>query len=48
MNPETETTTPDESEAAEKQAWVSPSIKKMDIEETAFGGQANNDLDGFS
>jgi len=48
MNPDTSTTTPTESEATEKKTWVSPSLKKMNIEETAFGGNVQEDLDGFS
>jgi hypothetical protein len=35
-------------EVEEKQPWTTPVLKKMDIEETAFGGVLTNDADGLS
>ncbi len=48
MEPVTPPTSTDKPENEEKQPWTSPELKKMDIEETAFGGTNNNDLDGQS
>lgn len=48
MDPAPSTTPPAEPQPEEKQPWTRPELKKMDIEETAFGGAQNLDLDGFS
>jgi hypothetical protein len=48
MSLDTPSTPATESEASEKEPWTPPILKKMDIEETAFGGNAAPDGDGNS
>ena len=48
MKNETPTKATPEAKPDEKQKWTPPKMKKMDIEETAFGGAQQFDGDGMS
>lgn len=48
MKPENPSTPPTEPQPEEKQTWTPPTLKKMDIEETAIGQGPNMDIDGSS
>ena len=48
MNSPLQTNEQTEPQPEEKLPWTAPTLKKMDIEETAFNGLVNEDGDGLS
>ena len=48
MNSPLHTNEQPEQQQEEKRPWTVPTLKKMDIEETAFNGLVNEDGDGLS